>query len=160
MTTPPPLPKQKSSDWFGRNWPWLIPVTCIVGLGAIAAFIFAVLGAMKASDAYQGAMARAKAAPAVQAALGNPIVDGLLFTGHIESSRTAGKADFKIPIRGSNARATLYAEATKTNGAWHFEVLLVQLDQTGQRIDLSEKALPATKVSPLQSKAKPTSDGR
>ena len=45
-------------------------------------FIIAlVFSLMKSSDAYQDAVARAQADPAVQAALGAPIEEGLFVTG-------------------------------------------------------------------------------
>ena len=34
--TPPPLPKTRSSNWFKRNWKWLVPIAAVVMLALFA----------------------------------------------------------------------------------------------------------------------------
>ncbi len=112
----------------------------------VACFIFVIVsivfGAMKSSDAYKGAMARAKADPRVINALGTPITDGLFVSGKTNVSGTSGQADMTVPISGPKAKGTLYFVATKFAGKWTFEKLMVEVPNTGQRIDLIED--PAT----------------
>lgn len=72
MPTPPPLPKTQSPDWMQRNWKWLIPLICLavlVGIGGFAALFVGINSIVKSSDAYSGAVVRAKSSPAVIAAL-------------------------------------------------------------------------------------------
>lgn len=138
----PPALRKKPPSWMDRNWKWFIP-TLIVGSGTVIAGFFALLfmlvfGIMKSSDAYKDAVARAQAHPGVQAALGTPIEEGLFVTGSINTSGTSGSADFAIPISGPNGKATVYAIATKTAGVWNFSGLIVEIQDTGERLNLLE----------------------
>jgi len=138
MQRPPPLPNSKPPDWWDRNWKWFLPCVCLAGVlvvGSAAALLF---GAMRSTGAYIGALGRARASPAVVAALGTPIDAGLFVTGSVNLSDSTGKAQLAIPISGPKADATISVEATKTLGIWHFNRLVVQIVQTGRRIDLSE----------------------
>ena len=151
--TPPPLPNARDT-WFTRNWKWFIPVTCLAGVGILAAFaalIIVFFGIIKQSDAYSGALARVRAAPAVVEAIGTPIQEGWFLTGSIRVSGGSGAADLAIPISGPKGKATVYVEASKVLGVWHFYGLIVEIQSTKDRIDLSEKrpdeALEPTRTS-------------
>jgi Cytochrome oxidase complex assembly protein 1 len=134
-----------------RNWKWFVAVVC-VGLGAsVTSLVALLLWAMRSSDAYGGAVARAAGDPTVIAALGEPIKAGYWFTGNIAVSGSSGQADFAIPISGPRGKASVYVVATKSAGIWHFDQLVVQLEPNGSRIDLSDGA----GETPLQP-AKPT----
>lgn len=108
----------------------------------LAGFVFAmmsmVFGVMKSSDAYKMALARAKADPRVMAALGSPIKDGLFVWGKTNVSGTSGQADLTIPISGPRGKGTIYFVASKFAGEWTFSKLMVEVADTGQRIDLVE----------------------
>jgi len=95
-----------------------------------------VFGFMKSSVAYSGALDRARAAPAVIAALGTPIRDGFFVAGNISVNGQSGKAELAIPISGPKGDATVYVVASEALGEWHFERIVVQIDRTGRRIDL------------------------
>jgi hypothetical protein len=103
-----------------------------------------VFGAMKSSDAYKGALARAKADPRVVSALGSPITDGLFVSGTTNVSGTSGQADMTVPISGPKGKGTIYFVASKFAGQWTFSKLMVEVANTGQRIDLIED--PSTTV--------------
>ena len=128
-------------------------VYSVVGLGAalvlagVIALVFTVVvGFIKSSDAYAGAVARAHAAPAVVAALGSPLQEGWLVTGNIHVSGPTGLAELAIPVHGPKGKATIYVEATQHLGEWQFDHLIVQLESTHERIDLAPpppKPLPA-----------------
>lgn len=106
----------------------------------ISGFVALILGFLKSSDAYSGALARAKAAPAVIDALGTPIQEGFFVTGNISVSGASGKAELAIPIAGPKAKATIYVVAAKEAGGWHFHRLVVQIEPGGERIELPEKS--------------------
>ena len=91
---------------------------------------------MKSSDAYKGALARAKAEPAVVAALGSPIEDGMFVSGSTNVNGASGNANLAIPIHGPKGKATLYVVAEKSLGAWNYSNLVVEVKDTKQRIDL------------------------
>jgi hypothetical protein len=139
MQTPPPLPAPRPPDWWGRNWKWCIPLLCLAGVVALAGFVLSVMMVIKSSDAYTGAVARAKAAPAVVDALGTPIQPGLFVLGNVQMTGTSGKAVLDIPIAGPKGKATIHVNAEKAGGEWHFHQLVVEISSTQKRIDLSEK---------------------
>jgi hypothetical protein len=136
MQAPPPLPPV---DWFGRNWKWFIPfliVTVAVFLGGTF-WMFTRL--MKSSGAYSGAMARARSSQAVIEALGTPIKDGYFTNGTVSQNEQTERANLVIPVSGPKASATMVVIASRMDGKWHFQRLIVQLDETGKQIDLLEK---------------------
>jgi hypothetical protein len=139
MPTPPYLPQTRNPDWAERNWKWLVPAAVLV----LGLFIFAIVALveslMKSSDAYVGALDRARASPAVGRALGAPVEAGYFVMGNIRLTNSSGFANLTIPVAGPKDAATLYVEATKAQGEWHFDVLVVRVERTGQRIDLSER---------------------
>lgn len=146
-TTPPapppftPVPQPPSAGWWSRNWKWFVPTGCcltpLVLGGAFFAFIvLVVFGAMKQSDAYKMAVARAKADPRVTSALGTPISEGWFLSGHTNVNMGSGDADLTIPISGPKGKGTIYAIATKSAGEWTYSKLVVKVDATGETIDL------------------------
>ena len=139
--TQPPRP-----HWWGRNWKWFVPTGCLGMLLLVAGFVFVIVsivfGAMKSSDAYKTALAKAKADPRVVSALGSPITDGFFVSGKTNVSGTSGHADMTVPISGPKGKGTIYFVASKFAGKWTFSKLMVEVADTGQRIDLIED--PAT----------------
>ncbi len=136
----PPALRKKPPNWMDRNWKWFIPLL-VVGSGTVIAVFFVAIFAfvfslMKSSDAYKDAVARAHASVEVQAALGTPIEEGLFVTGNINTSGSSGQADLAIPISGPNGKATIYVIATKSAGAWNFSTLIVEIRDTGERLNL------------------------
>ena len=144
---PPDIPPQRRS-WWGRNWKWFVPTGCLgmvllaAGLGFI--IVTMVFGMMKSSDAYKMALARAKADPRVVSALGSPISDGFFPTGKTNVSGTSGEADMTVPISGPKGKGTIYFVASKFAGEWTFSKLIVEVEKTGERIDLVQD--PPTRV--------------
>jgi Cytochrome oxidase complex assembly protein 1 len=92
------------SKLVDRNWKWFVPVGCLTVTLLFLAFIGSILvivfSAIKSTDVYKEALARARADPAVIEALGSPIKDGFLVSGKTnvngasgESNRSQGKRD-------------------------------------------------------------------
>jgi hypothetical protein len=127
-------------NWMGRNWKWFVPVLCLSFVALIFAAIFAimslVLGGMKSSGAYQQAVTRASANPAVIAALGQPIHTGYFTMGNISVSNDHGSAQLDIPLQGPKGEATVHLEARKSSNQWTYSALTVSLGSTNQQIDL------------------------
>ena len=134
----PPLERKKG--WFARNWPWLIPGGCLIGLALIAAFtigiLFFVTGLLKSSEPYATALQAANENPEVQEAIGIPIEDGFFVAGSINYQNANGDADLRIPIEGPKGSATLYVVAEKSAGQWTYTTLLVEVKATNERIVL------------------------
>jgi hypothetical protein len=136
-------------NWWTRNWKWFVPVVCVAGVVLIAgavAFVYLIVslafGAMKSSGAYQQALVQTRADSAVVQALGSPIKAGFFVSGSVNVSGSSGDADLSIPISGPNGKATVYAKATKSMGEWQFSELVVEIKQTGERIDLLAGSTP------------------
>ena len=146
MQKPPPLPQalplKKPTTWWQRNWKWFVPIGCLgllaIFTGLVVLIVTIVFGVMKSSDVYKGALAKAKANPAVEMALGTPIEEGLFVMGNINISGSSGEADLAIPISGPDDEATIYVVAEKSAGRWTFLTLVVEIKTTGERIDLIE----------------------
>ena len=111
--------------------------TALVLIGLIAILLIVITGFMKSSEAYVGAVARAKSSPAVTAALGTPITEGWFVTGTIHVSGPTGLAELAIPLAGPKGAATLHVEASKRLGEWHFDHLIAQVEGTPARTDLA-----------------------
>jgi hypothetical protein len=62
-----------------------------------------------------------------------------MFTmGSISTSGPSGEANLAIPISGPNGEGTLFVEAEKTAGKWTYSTLVLELEDSNQRIDLLE----------------------
>lgn len=136
---PPPLPNNRSTTWWQRNWKWFVPA-CLGGLVLFAGFIVLIVtivfGMMKSSDAYKQALAEARTNPYVQEALGSPIEDGILVMGNINVNGSSGHADLAIPVSGPDGDGTIYVVASKSAGQWAILRLVVDIKATNERIDL------------------------
>jgi Cytochrome oxidase complex assembly protein 1 len=138
--TPPPIPSQTKGNWWTRNWKWFVPTGCLTFLFLFVAFVFSIVllvfGAMKSTDVYKGALAKAKASPEVIEALGSPIDDGLFVSGSTNANGATGESNLSIPISGPKGKGTIYVKAEKSLGRWKYSELVVEIGKTGERIDL------------------------
>jgi hypothetical protein len=136
-----PAPVAPRPSWWSRNWKWFVPTGCLtiiaLGVAFVAIIVMVVFGALKSSDAYKMAVARAKADPRVVAVLGTPIEEGMFLSGHTNVDGASGESDLSIPISGPKGKATIYATAKKFAGKWTYEKLVVQ-PGSGDQIDLLE----------------------
>jgi TonB family protein len=115
----------------------LLVAVAALGVG----IFFVVMSAVKSSEVYRYALAKAKSNPEVVAVLGEPIKDGLLVRGSIESNGLWSHAKFSIPISGPKNSGTVYAEASRSDdtvGDWVFTTLEVEVAGRADRIDLRE----------------------
>ena len=112
----------------------------LVFVGSILVIVFS---AMKSSDVYREAFARAKADPAVVEALGSPIKDGFLLSGNTNVNGASGESNLAIPISGPKGQGTIYVSANKSLGQWNYSGLVVEVGQTHERIDLLQKGVPS-----------------
>jgi hypothetical protein len=141
-------PATPAPNWWKRNWKWFVPLGCftmvlvfVIFIGSILVIVFS---AMKSTDVYKDALARAKANPAVIEALGSPIKDGFLMSGNTNVNGASGESNLSIPISGPKGKGTIYVAAQKSLGEWNYSGLVVEIRQTHQRIDLLQGRVPAT----------------
>jgi hypothetical protein len=123
-----------------------VPLGCfsmaMVFVAFISAVVLIVLSAVKSTDVYKGALARARAYPAVIDALGSPITEGFLVSGNTNVNGASGEANLSIPVSGPKGRGTLYVAATKSLGRWNYSGLVLEMAKTHQRIDLLQSPIP------------------
>ena len=140
-------PAIRKPNWWKRNWKWFVPLGCVtmalLFLAFVGSILLIVFSAMKATDVYKEALARAKADPAVIEALGSPIKDGFLMSGNTNVDGASGESNLAIPISGPKGKGTIYVSANKSLGQWNYSGLVVEIGQTHQRIDLLQKS-PST----------------
>lgn len=136
----PPDPTQPKTNWWTRNWKWFVPTGCLslvmLLAGFVALLVVLIFGAMKSSDVYKEAVAKAKARPEVINALGSPIETGMFLSGSTNINGASGEANLAIPISGPHGKGTIYVAATKSAGIWTYSTLVVEIKKTGERIDL------------------------
>ncbi len=142
-----PMQGQPAPGWWSRNWKWFLPTGCCLGtlLGlilAVAVFgfsIFAIFSgvsaALKSSEPYKVAVARAKTDDKVSAALGKPL-DESFPTGSINTNNNTGDVDFSIPISGPKGKGTIYVVGTKSGATWTYSKMSVTITGTGETIEL------------------------
>ena len=140
----------EKGSWWSNNWKWAAPSGCLLLVllfaACIGAFIYFVFSMMKSNEAYQHSLDAARHDTQVVAALGQPIEDGALMSGNFSENGGSGSANFSVPVSGPKGAGTIYVEATKSAGLWHYRTLVVEIDKTHQRIDLlHETAEPESK---------------
>ena len=109
----------------------------------VASVALIVFSAMKSTDVYKDASARARADSAVTDALGQPIKEGFLVSGNTNVNGAAGEANLSIPISGPKGKGTIYAAANKSLGRWNYSGLIVEIAETHQRINLLQSPVPS-----------------
>jgi len=140
-------PATSTPNWWKRNWKWFVPLGCfsvaLLFLAFVGSILVIVFSAMKSTDVYKEALGRAKADPAVIAALGSPIKDGFLLSGNTNVNGASGESNLAIPITGPKGKGTIYVSAKKSLGQWNYSGLVVEVGQTHERIDLLQKPAPS-----------------
>lgn len=125
---------------WSRHWKWAVPVIVLGILAAFAAFVASVLllvsHLLKGSEPYRHAVALARQEPRVIAALGEPMTEGWLPTGHYNTAGTSGAADFEITLNGPRGEGHLYVEARRRAGRWEYHTLSFAPPGDAARIDL------------------------
>jgi hypothetical protein len=141
------VPVTPRSNWWMRNWKWFVPTGCLSLLVLFVAFVASIalilFGAMKSTDIYKDALARAIANSAVIEALGSPITEGFLVSGNTNVNGASGEANLSIPISGPKGKGTIYVAANKSLGRWNYTGLIVEIAKTHQRIDLLQSGVSA-----------------
>jgi hypothetical protein len=131
------------AGWWQRNWKWAAPSGCllvvVLAFGGCLGMVAGLFGVMKNTEPYRDALARAQRSEAVVAAIGEPVEASAWFSGNYTENMGSGSADYAIPLSGPRGEGTLYVEARKREGRWHFIVLSFAPDG-GEPIDLLDDA--------------------
>ena len=144
--SPPTISSTAKPNWWKRNWKWFVPLGCfsiaLLLVVFVASVVFIVFSAVKSTDVYKDALARAKEHPAVIEALGSPITEGFLVSGNTNVDGASGEANLSIPITGPKGNGTIYVAARKSLGQWNYSGLVVEIAKTHQRINLLQSPTP------------------
>jgi hypothetical protein len=108
--------------------------------GCVAALIFAI-GAMVTDSEVTAevtllALRRLHANPEASEFLGEPLAAGWP-AGKIEVSGPGGTASMSFSVSGPKGKGTVYYDAKKDMGQWHFERIVLEEQGSGRRIDLA-----------------------
>ena len=152
-TFPPPLPPRPAvapppaRGWWQRNWKWALALGVLgVILGLVCVAVYAVRALLQNSDVHADAVERARVHPQVIAALGEPVEPGFMPLGNISiTTGGGGRADLRIPLRGSRSDGRLLAIAKRRGGRWHYDTLTFETAGQGEARPLVE---PGTPVRP------------
>ena len=110
---------------------WFVPTGCLTSSRFSPLFIciivMTVFGAIKSTDAYKTAVARAKADPRVTDAIGTPIKEAWYVLGKTEVSGGSGTSELTIPISGPKGKAIIYANSEKFAGDWKSSRMVVKI---------------------------------
>ncbi len=114
----------------------IIAVLVLAFMAGILAFVF---GMMRSSEPFQQAVAEVQHNPQAVRALGKPIKIGWFIGGSLSTSGDSGEANLNIPVSGSVDKGTLYVEAYKSEGVWHFTRMELVTKKYPNRINLLEE---------------------
>src|SRR4051812_16622144 len=113
--------------WWSRNWKWFVPVGCLSLLATcgccIGGSILFTFNAVKGSHAYQEGIARAKADPDVQKALGSPVEAGWMVQINTQVQNDERRTSARVPLTGPKGAGALFLKATERAGATTFQQL-------------------------------------
>jgi len=118
--TTPTGPEAKG-NWWTRNWKWFVPTGCLTILALflvfIASIVIIVFGAIKSTDPYKDALARAEMHPAVIEASVRRSRKDFLFLEIRTLMAPAAEANLAIPISGPKGKGTIYVKRRSRSGA-------------------------------------------
>lgn len=129
--------------WWARNWRWLVPtlvlatVSLIVVAGGGLAFWLFSGGDHRMYSSWDEIAPRVQASPQVRAALGTPVQMRGMLSGQTCSQMAGHKrVDMQAQIRGPKGDGVLTAIGSREDAQWQWNTLTIQVDASGQRIDL------------------------
>ncbi|MFC6841180.1 cytochrome c oxidase assembly factor Coa1 family protein [Xanthomonas theicola] len=100
---------------------------------SIAVFVVGIARVTKSSERYRLGLMAAKLDQRVIDALGAPVEDGIMPSGSISTSNGSGSANLSVSLHGARGNGTLYIEAERHAGEWHYTTLQV-LPDAGEAI--------------------------
>lgn len=134
----------KPKSWFSRNWKWAVPLGCFSTIGIFVVALIA-LGVFGLSKAFSGnnnvtdqAISIINQDTKVKNILGNDIITDGMFSGNISTSNDTGEANISVPIKGSKGTGKALIIAEKEFDKWNYEKIAVQIDETGEVIQIQK----------------------
>ncbi|QTV06755.1 cytochrome c oxidase assembly factor Coa1 family protein [Faecalibacter bovis] len=134
----------KPKSWFNRNWKWAVPLGCLstIGLFFVLLFgglFFGVSKMMSSNDGTTQAVSIINQDQNVKEKLGENIETDGIFSGNISTSNNTGEMNISVPVKGSKGTGTAIIIAEKEFGKWNYEKIAVQIDETGEVIQIQKQ---------------------
>ena len=76
--------------------------------------------------------------PEVQQKLGTDVKTNGIFSGNISVSNNTGEANISVPIKGTKGSGTAIIVGEKEFDKWNYEKIAVQVDETGEVIEINK----------------------
>jgi len=138
--------ENEERSWWSRNWKWLVPVggcftVILLGIILIGGAFFSFFSAVKSGSGGDEAFEIVQSNAKVIQALGEPIEKG--FGGNYNVNYKNGEKTSKatIPLKGPKGEATLTVKTSGSDDDKVYEVFEIQLENTGEIIDLRDNTL-------------------
>jgi hypothetical protein len=118
-----------------RKWAKWSPIVYVAFIGLFVILFGSIMVGMKSSEAYKLAAEKLQSNPQAVSALEAPISTGLPM-GNIEVSGPTGSANMSFSAKGATRNGTVYFEATKDLGQWSIKRAVLEIEGSGERIEL------------------------
>jgi Cytochrome oxidase complex assembly protein 1/zinc-ribbon domain len=140
---------RRSMSWAETHWKRLVALLlflAVLGVAALLGIVSLGMSFVRNSDVAEEAIARARSSQAVTQRLGVPIKEARFVSGSINVSPGSGSADLALPISGPKGSGTLYVTARKIAGAWQYSLIQLNVEGSGDKIDVLNADLPSGAV--------------
>lgn len=133
-------------SWWSRNWKWVVPVGgcftfIVIGILVLGGAIFGFVKSVQNDSGGNDALEIAKSNPQVMEVLGEPITKDGMGSYSVNYKNGYKTSEAIIPIEGPNGTATLRVKTSGSDDALIYEVFEIQVDNTGELIDLNQNQL-------------------
>ncbi|RBP41206.1 cytochrome oxidase complex assembly protein 1 [Roseimicrobium gellanilyticum] len=120
----PPVPQKSSKKWWFLGCGGCLGIIAL-GVLAIGFFVVSIMGVIKKTDAYTGALQRAQSSAELQEAIGTPMEPSYWVMGAVSTNNGAESAEFAIPLTGPKGVAAVTVKASRPAGAtaWEYSIL-------------------------------------
>lgn len=115
-----------------RKWAKWAAIFYVVFISLIVIILFTTLNS---SEPYKLGVQKIHESQKAIAALGEPITTGMPM-GSFEVTGPTGSADLSFSVEGKNHNGTVYLKAVKDMGQWDFQRIELEIEGSGERIDL------------------------
>ncbi|HRE16384.1 MAG TPA: cytochrome c oxidase assembly factor Coa1 family protein [Rhodocyclaceae bacterium] len=118
-----------------RKWAKWSVIVYVALIGLFVTLFMSIMAGMKSSEAYKLAAEKLQSNAQAVSILGAPVSTGLPM-GNIQVSGPTGSANMSFSAEGTVRNGTVYFEAVKTLGLWEIKRAVLELEGSGERIDL------------------------
>ena len=144
---PPDYPPAVASPGPRKKVVWIVLAAVLGGvllfvlfIGAIFAVVF---GSIRSSEPFRHALQVASHDPRALSMLGGTVKPGWLVSGNISVQNDSGQADLSIPVQGPTHKGTIHVVAKKSEGEWTYDKLMLEVDDSPERVDLLQPSRPS-----------------